>query len=131
MTDFAKPVVAAESVDEQIPDSTHEFGGPYQALLSLQSTAGNAHVAQAVHARRVPGNSRPAIAANNQKASPTPAAGDGSGRAEGLLDHLRGQENKIEHMYVDTTAHVTVGIGHQIPNAQAAAGLPFVHANDG
>jgi GH24 family phage-related lysozyme (muramidase) len=35
-------------------------------------------------------------------------------------------EGTLPHMYLDTTGLVTVGVGHMIPNAQAAQGLTFV-----
>ena len=35
-------------------------------------------------------------------------------------------EGNIAHMYVDTTGHVTVGIGNMLPSAVAACALPFI-----
>lgn len=40
-------------------------------------------------------------------------------------------EGKIAWMYLDTVGKVTVGIGHMIPSADAAAALPFVDGSGG
>lgn len=36
-------------------------------------------------------------------------------------------EGSVDHMYLDTTDHVTVGVGTLLPNADAAAALAFRH----
>jgi GH24 family phage-related lysozyme (muramidase) len=42
-----------------------------------------------------------------------------------LSDRLEQYEGRVPHMYVDTEGYVTVGVGHQIQNAVAAAALNF------
>ena len=45
---------------------------------------------------------------------------------DAFFGHARQFENVIPYMYQDSEGHVTVGIGHLIPDARAAAALPFV-----
>jgi len=40
-------------------------------------------------------------------------------------------EGCTQHMYVDTRGHVTTGIGHLLPNAEAALALPWRHKATG
>ncbi len=43
-----------------------------------------------------------------------------------FFSHAKHFEDVIPYMYQDSEGHVTVGIGHRIPDEAAAAALPFV-----
>lgn len=45
---------------------------------------------------------------------------------EAVFDNLFFHEGSITYMYMDTTGHVTVGIGTMLPNVQAAQAIPFI-----
>jgi GH24 family phage-related lysozyme (muramidase) len=49
----------------------------------------------------------------------------------GTLERTKRFEGSIEHMYLDTVGAVTVGVGRMLPDAAAAAKLPFVRNADG
>jgi len=48
-----------------------------------------------------------------------------------LRQMLMQGEGALRHMYLDTVGLVTVGVGHMIPNAEAAQALSFVVRADG
>lgn len=41
------------------------------------------------------------------------------------MRNLEQQEGRVNHMYLDSKGFVTVGVGHLIPNLQAAQRIPF------
>ncbi|BEM74046.1 hypothetical protein SME36J_34690 [Serratia marcescens] len=49
---------------------------------------------------------------------------------EAVFDNLFFHEGSITHMYMDTTGHVTIGIGTMLPNVQAAQAVPFISAGN-
>ncbi len=49
---------------------------------------------------------------------------------ETAIDDLVSWEGYITWMYLDTAGHVTIGIGHMIPDVSSAMLLPFIHGND-
>lgn len=48
----------------------------------------------------------------------------------GTYARAKRSEGNIEHMYVDTTGNVTVGVGHRLPDASATVGLAFLRNVD-
>jgi hypothetical protein len=50
---------------------------------------------------------------------------------EKLRHLIKGGEGCIDHMYLDTVAKVTVGVGNMLPNVAAAQALPFLLRDSG
>jgi len=49
---------------------------------------------------------------------------------EPLIHLIKEGEGSIEHMYLDTVAKVTVGVGNMLPSVSAAQELPFLQKSD-
>jgi GH24 family phage-related lysozyme (muramidase) len=50
---------------------------------------------------------------------------------QAALDYLRRQEGVVDHMYLDVTGLVTIGVGFLLPNANAALPLALVRRESG
>lgn len=48
---------------------------------------------------------------------------------DSAVDRTAGFEGFVEHFYLDTTGNVTIGYGHMVPTAAAAAALPLKDEN--
>jgi GH24 family phage-related lysozyme (muramidase) len=69
------------------------------------------------------------LALRSQPASAGPSEVDpGEIDYDELLAEMTVFEGNLPHMYLDTKGLITVGIGNMLPNAEAAARLPFYNA---
>ena len=48
----------------------------------------------------------------------------------GALARAKRTEGNLDHLYLDTAGYVTVGVGHMLPAADAAATLAFLRNAD-
>jgi GH24 family phage-related lysozyme (muramidase) len=67
----------------------------------------------------------------DQPALRAPGTARPTADARTLCVELIKWEGCCQHMYVDTRGHVTTGIGHLLPNADAALALPWCHRATG